>query len=102
MPFPDGWKPDDKPIVARPALEIQRAHDVIAMAGEELEQRGHPEFVLNVLQNLLDVLCWALNHRESNRFEELLQSMEQMLNDYGIEIWDSGRPHVRDQKARSS
>jgi hypothetical protein len=79
----------------RPALEVQRAHDLLValIFDSDLWPGIETERQLEIL-SCLNVLCWCLGHRHNMTFGSNLLLIEEILNSAGIEIVDLGRLDV--------
>lgn len=78
----------------RPAIEIQRAHDMMTavLLNEELRQALFgSETSLALAIAAADVLCWCLQHTHTRKFEGNLAWIEAVLSLHGYEMADSGK-----------
>jgi hypothetical protein len=76
----------------RPAMEIQRAHDLLAGLILEEVPLGITDEIRSGLTAAASVLCWVLKHDHNTRFQELLDAVEKAAAVQGYSFGlDKGR-----------
>jgi hypothetical protein len=85
-----------QPAVARSAVEIQRAHDVLTtvLLDPALRERilGGDRNVRAVIA-AIDVLCWVLGHAHNVTFEGNVAAIERSMKRLGCVMIDLGSLH---------
>jgi hypothetical protein len=84
---------------ARPADEIQRAHDILAQLALDsvMFNMFFAEAQHTLIYGAVDVLCWVLRHEHNKHFGDNLAKIEARLAEMGIEITRSAQKfHLKD------
>jgi hypothetical protein len=86
------YKTPDVQEPVRPAVEIQRAHDLLhALVTGEFTLAVLSADDLKHLHACLDVLCWVLRHDHNKHFAGNLTSVEHELNQAGVVLKQGGQ-----------
>jgi hypothetical protein len=75
--------------ILRPAIDVQRAHDLVSgfLLNEELPREKTVDALLSAA---LNVLCWVLGHEDNPAFANNLVRLEAAMGAAGFELIDSG------------
>ena len=74
----------------RPAVEVQRAHDLILGVLLHRDIAAGLGETAVVLDQMACVLCWVLRHDHNPGFPRVLAAIEERMRDEGLVLFDSG------------